>query len=137
MAELSRPGAWQSYYDAVFPFAPLVVGGVIYALMHPSDSALSRILRARLLRKTGELSFGVYLVHIPMLMAFGSWVGYGQWQYCASIAATFAAAAVLSVLIEKPGMAFGRDLGQWLLAGAGLKARRGISAERESELLTG
>src|SRR6202453_3807693 len=27
MAELARPGAWISYYDAVFPIAPLVVGG--------------------------------------------------------------------------------------------------------------
>jgi peptidoglycan/LPS O-acetylase OafA/YrhL len=137
MTDLSRPEAWQSYYDAVFPFAPLVVGGVIYALLHPSDSALSRILRARLLRRTGELSFGVYLVHIPMLMAFESRFGYGQWQFLASIAATFAAAAALSVLIEKPGMAFGRDLGQWLLADAGRKRAEGSLPEREGELLTG
>ncbi len=43
MSELARPGAWQSYYDAVFPFAPLAVGAVIYGLLHPSDSPLSRI----------------------------------------------------------------------------------------------
>ena len=42
MAELARPGAWQSYYDAVFPIAPVVVVGVIYGLLHPSDSPLSR-----------------------------------------------------------------------------------------------
>ena len=47
MAELARPGAWQSYYDAVFPIAPVVVGGVIYGLLHPSDSPLSRIMRTR------------------------------------------------------------------------------------------
>ena len=39
MAEMAAPGAWQSYYDAVFPFAPLVVGGIVYGLLHPSESA--------------------------------------------------------------------------------------------------
>jgi peptidoglycan/LPS O-acetylase OafA/YrhL len=121
MAELARPGAWQSYYDAVFPFAPLVVGGLIYGLLHPSHSLLSRIMRSQVLRKTGELSFGVYLVHIPMILFFGSRIGYGQWQFCASIAATFAAAAVLSALIERPGIALGRDLGGRILAGESLK----------------
>ena len=121
MAELARPGAWQSYYDAVFPVAPLVVGGIIYGLLHPSDSPLSRIMRTRVLRKIGELSFGVYLVHIPMIMFFGSRFGYGQWQFCASIAVTFAAAAALSALIERPGIAFGRELGRWVLAGARVK----------------
>ena len=121
MAELARPGAWQSYYDAVFPVAPLVVGGIIYGLLHPSDSPLSRIMRTRVLRKIGELSFGVYLVHIPMIMFFGSRFGYGQWQFCASIAVTFAAAAALSALIERPGIAFGRDLSRWVLAGARVK----------------
>ena len=121
MAELARPGAWQSYYDAVFPVAPLVVGGIIYGLLHPSDSPLSRIMRTRVLHKTGELSFGVYLVHIPMIVLFGSRYGYGQRQFCASIAATFAAAATLSALIERPGIAFGRELGRWILAGAKVK----------------
>jgi len=117
MAELARPGAWLSYYDVVFPIAPLVVGSVIYGLLHPSDSPLSRIMRTRVLRKTGELSFGVYLVHIPMVVFLGSQFGYGQWQFCASIAATFGVAAVLSALIERPGIALGRDLGRWILTG--------------------
>jgi peptidoglycan/LPS O-acetylase OafA/YrhL len=125
MAALARPGAWQSYYDAVFPFAPLVVGGVIYGLLHPADSLLSRIMRTAALRKTGELSFGVYLVHIPMIVFFGSRFGYGPWQFCGSIAATFAAAAVLSALIERPGIAFGRELGRLLVAGARVKSAAG------------
>jgi peptidoglycan/LPS O-acetylase OafA/YrhL len=121
IAELARPGAWQSYYDAVFPVAPLVVAGIVYGLLHPSDSPLSRIMRMRGLRTTGELSFGVYLVHIPMIVVFGSRYGFGPWQFCASIAATFAAAAVLSALIERPGIAFGRDIGRWALAPARVK----------------
>ena len=137
MAELARPGAWISYYDAVFPIAPLVVGGVIYGLLHPSASPLSRIMRTRGLRKIGELSFGVYLVHIPMVVFFGSRFGYGQWQFCASIAATFAAAAVLSALIERPGIAFGRDLGGWILAGPKVKPDRPIAVERQFDLSRG
>jgi peptidoglycan/LPS O-acetylase OafA/YrhL len=121
MAELARPGAWQSYYDVVFPVAPLVVGGVIYGLLHPSDSPLSRIMQTRVLRKAGELSFGVYLVHIPTIVLFGSRYGYGPLQFCASIAASFAAAAALSALIERPGIAFGRDLGRWILASPKVK----------------
>ena len=116
MAEMAAPGAWQSYYDAVFPFAPLVVGGIVYGLLHPSESLLSRVMQGGLLRKTGELSFGVYLVHMPMMVLFGSRYGYGPLQFCAAIAATFGAAAVLSALIERPGIAFGRKLGHWLLA---------------------
>jgi peptidoglycan/LPS O-acetylase OafA/YrhL len=68
-------------------------------------------MQARVLRKAGELSFGVYLVHIPTIVLFGSRYGYAPLQFCASIAASFAAAAALSALIERPGIAFGRDLG--------------------------
>jgi peptidoglycan/LPS O-acetylase OafA/YrhL len=118
MAELAAPGAWQSYYDAVFPFAPLVVGGIVYGLLHPAQSLLSRVMRVGLVRKTGELSFGVYLVHMPMIVFFGSRFGYGPLQFCAAIAATFGAAALLSALIERPGIGFGRKLGHWLLARA-------------------
>jgi peptidoglycan/LPS O-acetylase OafA/YrhL len=132
MAEMAAPGAWQSYYDAVFPFAPLVVGGIIYGLLHPSESLLSRIMQVGLLRKAGELSFGVYLVHIPMLILIGSRHGFGPLQFCAAIAATFAAAAALSALIERPAIAFGRKLGHRLLAGAAAKpavpSLRGVSA---------
>jgi peptidoglycan/LPS O-acetylase OafA/YrhL len=73
-------------------------------------------MRIGLLRKTGELSFGVYLVHVPMIVLFGSRYGFGPLQFLAAIAATFAAAAVLSALIEKPAIAFGREFGYWLLA---------------------
>lgn len=116
MAEMAAPGAWQSYYDAVFPFAPFVVGGIVYGFLHPSDSALSLAMRVGLLRKTGELSFGVYLVHVPIIVRFGSRYGFGPLQFLAAIAATFAAAALLSALVEKPAIAFGRELGYWLLA---------------------
>ena len=116
MAEMAAPGAWQSYYDALFPFAPLVVGGIVYGLLHPSESILSRVMQVGLLRKTGELSFGVYLVHMPMIVLIGSRYGFGPLQFSAAIAATFAAAAALSALIEKPAIALGRDFGYWLLA---------------------
>lgn len=93
-------------------------------------------MRTAALRKTGELSFGVYLVHIPMVTLFESRFGYGQWQFCASIAATFAAAAVLSALIERPGIALGRDLGRWVLTGAGNEARLGVEVLLDALSLT-
>jgi peptidoglycan/LPS O-acetylase OafA/YrhL len=115
MAEIAAPGAWQSYYDAVFPFAPLITGGIVYGLLYPSDSVLSRVMQSRFLRKTGELSFGVYLLHIPMITLIGSRYDVGPLQFSAAIAATFAAAAALSALVEKPAIAFGRELGLWVL----------------------
>jgi len=106
------PAAWRAYYDGVFPFAPLVVSGVVYGILHPGESWLSRIMRASLLRRSGELSFGVYLVHMPMIDLFGSRFGYGQPAF--AIAATFALAAVLSRIIENPATAFGRRIGMAL-----------------------
>ncbi len=128
MAELAAPGAWQSYYDVVFPVAPLVVGGIAYGLLHPAESLLSRVMRIGLLHRIGEVSFGVYLVHIPMIVLFGSRYGYGDGQFCASIAATFAAAAALSAIVEKPGIAFGRGLGHWVLDRA--KAKPAVQSPR-------
>ena len=52
MAEMAAPGDWQSYYDAVFPFAPLVVGGIVYGLLHPVESILSRVMQLAPLRST-------------------------------------------------------------------------------------
>jgi peptidoglycan/LPS O-acetylase OafA/YrhL len=119
MAELASPGAWQSYYDWVFPVAPLVVAGVVYGLLHPSESLLSRVMRIGLLHRTGVLSYGVYLLHMPMIFLLGSMNG--EWRFCAAIAATFAAAAGLSAFIEKPGIAFGRALGHWVVDCANAK----------------
>ena len=51
MAELAAPGAWQSYYDVVFPVAPLVVGAIVYGLLHPAESLLSRVMRIGLLHR--------------------------------------------------------------------------------------
>jgi peptidoglycan/LPS O-acetylase OafA/YrhL len=134
MAEMAAPGAWQSYYDAVFPFAPLFVGGIVYGLLHPADSMVSRLMHISLLRKTGELSFGVYLVHMPMIVLIGSRYGFGPLLFSAAIAAAFAAAAALSALIEKPAIASGHKLGNWVLACAAIRPAaaklRGAGASR-------
>jgi peptidoglycan/LPS O-acetylase OafA/YrhL len=115
MSELSDPAAWQAYYDGIFPFAPLLVGGVVYGILHPGETWLSRIMRFSLLRRVGELSFGLYLIHMPMIDLFVSTFGTGQPAFAAAIAATFALAAALSRFIEKPAIAFGRQFGQALL----------------------
>jgi peptidoglycan/LPS O-acetylase OafA/YrhL len=128
MAAMAEPGAWQSYYDAVFPFAPLVVGGVVYGLLHPSQSLLSRAMRIPFLHRTGELSFGIYLVHIPMIVLTRSINGYGQWPFLAAIAATIVAARALSVSIERPGMAVGRALGHWIVDREGEARSRFVAA---------
>jgi hypothetical protein len=47
-AKFAAPGAWQSYYDAVFPFAPLVVGGIVYGFC---------ALRNRCCRASGRSDF--------------------------------------------------------------------------------
>ncbi len=117
MSEFSDGAAWQAYYDGVFPFAPLVVGGLVYGILHPG-TWLSRIMRAGLLRRVGELSFGVYLVHMPMIDLFGSRFGYGPPAFAAAFAATFAFAAVLARVVEKPAIAFGRRIAVPFFCGA-------------------
>ena len=118
MSELSDPAAWQGYYDSIFPFAPLVIGGVVYGILHPGETWLSGIMRLSLLRRSGELSFGVYLVHMPMVDLFVSRFGTGRPAFTAAIAATFALAAVLSRAVEKPALAFGRKIGRALHFGS-------------------
>ena len=115
MSEFSDPAAWRAYYDGVFPFAPLVASGVVYGILHPGEICLSRTLRAGFLRRSGELSFGVYLVHEPMIDLFASKFGYGLPAFAAAFAATFAFAAVLARVVEKPAIALGRRIGRALL----------------------
>ncbi|HZZ60082.1 MAG TPA: acyltransferase [Roseiarcus sp.] len=114
MSEFADTLVWQAYYDEIFPFAPLVVAGIVYGILHPGDTWLSRIMRARVLRRSGELSFGVYLVHMPMIDLFGQRLGYGQPALAAAVAATFALAAVLWRVVERPGIGFGRRIGRAL-----------------------
>lgn len=117
MSEFLDRAAWQAHYDGVFPFAPFVVGGLVYGILHPG-TWLSRIMRMGLLRRSGELSFGVYLVHMPMIDLFGSRFGYGPLAFAAAIAATFAFAAVLARVVEKPAIAFGRKIAVPFFCGA-------------------
>jgi peptidoglycan/LPS O-acetylase OafA/YrhL len=116
IAEFTDVNVWAAYYENLFPFAPLVVGGVIYGLLHPSETLLSRAMRIGFLRKFGEWSFGIYLVHVPMLAFINAKFGYGQWQFELAIAATFAAAALLSRFAERPAIAFGREIGRRILS---------------------
>jgi peptidoglycan/LPS O-acetylase OafA/YrhL len=115
MTELNAPTAWRSYYDHIFPFAPIVISGVIYGLLHPAETALSRAMRTRLLRRIGEWSFGVYLIHIPMVIVLRTKFGDGQFSFIISIAATFAIAALLSKYVERPAIRFGRGIGRLVL----------------------
>ena len=71
---------------------------------------------------------------MPMIVLFGSRYGFGPSQFAAAIGATFAAAAVLSALVEKPAIVFGRKLGHWLLArlaaGPAVPLMRPVNANR-------
>ena len=112
MTELKTPAAWRSYYDHIFPFAPIVIGGVVYGLLHPVATAFSRAMQTPLLRRIGQWSFGVYLIHIPTVVLIRSKLGAGQIQFIISIAATFAFAAMLSKYVERPAIALGRAIGR-------------------------
>jgi peptidoglycan/LPS O-acetylase OafA/YrhL len=114
--EFKDLNVWAAYYDNIFPLAPLVIGAIIYGLLHPSETLLSKAMRIGFLRKFGELSFGIYLVHVPMLALINAKFGAGQWQFEVAIAATIATAWVLSKLIEKPAIGLGREIGKRILA---------------------
>ncbi len=126
MTELDDRAAWQAYYDLIFPFAPFLVGGIVYGLLHPSRTLLSTVMRAKFLRRSGDISFGVYLIHIPMIEAFGSRYGYGDPQFLAAAASTLAVASVLSATVERPAIALGREIGR-RLRGSQDSAARGVA----------
>jgi peptidoglycan/LPS O-acetylase OafA/YrhL len=114
VTEFKTVADWVAYYDRVFPVAPIVVGGVIYGLLHPAETWLSKAMRTRFLLKLGEWSFGIYLIHIPMLAFVNAKFGYGQWQFEGAVAATILVAALLSKYVEKPAIALGHAVGRAL-----------------------
>jgi peptidoglycan/LPS O-acetylase OafA/YrhL len=114
MSALQDESAWRAHFDLVVPVAPLVVAGLVYGLLHSDRNLLAKAMRYKPLLKVGDLSFGIYLVHIPMLAWINRTYGYGQWQLEVAFVGTFVAAYVLSRLIEKPAIAFGHEIGREL-----------------------
>jgi peptidoglycan/LPS O-acetylase OafA/YrhL len=116
MSALQDESAWRAHFDVVFPLAPLIVAGIVYGLLHADRNLLAKAMRYKPLLKVGDLSFGIYLVHIPMLAWMNKTFGYGQWQLEVAFIATFIVAFLLSRLIEKPAIAFGHEIGRELSA---------------------
>ena len=109
---LTDPGAWSRFYNHIYPWAPIIVAAMFVELLSPAESALSRFLRLPVLKKIGDVSFGAYLTHMPVLLIIKAHFGAGQWQFFAALVATFAVAMLLHEIIEKPAISAGRAIGR-------------------------
>lgn len=106
-ARVLRPGDWQSSLVAI-SYACLLL-----AVLVAPNGIVSRIFRWAPLRQLGMLCFGVYLIHIPMLLICHAAIGRGR-EYpmlmdglsiaasCAALGLTLALASASWRWLEKP-----------------------------------
>jgi peptidoglycan/LPS O-acetylase OafA/YrhL len=94
---------WYYYALLPFQFLPFAIGIAIARQniqTKPWMIKADKILGNRVLMFLGLISYGVYMVHVPMLGWFGPWVG---------IVATFALATTTYFTFEKGCIQFARD----------------------------
>ncbi|MET0590397.1 MAG: acyltransferase [Naasia sp.] len=87
---------------------------------------VARALSGRLCAWLGRISFSLYLVHVPVLVAVAYLVGDSRWALIAPIAIPLS--LFISVLffrwVEKPSHTLARRTGRWIAAVADVRAGR-------------
>jgi len=122
---LLRPqlsGIWGDLTLALrVPGAVLVVA--VVALWPP----LQRPLSARPLVWLGRVSFSLYLVHFPVVVAFGTMFGPGRWWLGAlvSVPLSLVLAQLMYLWVELPAQRLANVAGRWASTTAGALRRRG------------
>ena len=122
---LLRPqlsGIWGDLTLALrVPGAVLVVA--VVALWPP----LQRPLSARPLVWLGRVSFSLYLVHFPVVVAFGTMFGPGRWWLGAlvSVPLSLVLAQLMYRWVELPAQRLANATGRWASTKAGALPRRG------------
>ena len=106
------------------PFLGFLMPSIIVAAMFVGANVRT-FFSSQLFQWAGRLSFGVYMVHSPVLVAFVGYFGEAAMKgnvalKCCAIFVSFALAFVLHIFIENWGMKIGRS---WVLSNhTGIKA---------------
>ena len=100
----------EAYYDYVFPCIPLLIGLIFAGLLYHEKSLLAAVLKTRLFRTLGFVSFSLYLLHVPILYLWREHVGSGTVQLVMCLAVTIAVSWLCSTLVERSFIQFGKRL---------------------------
>jgi peptidoglycan/LPS O-acetylase OafA/YrhL len=91
-------------YRGGFLLFAIATAAVVAAVIHPSRSPVHALLSVRPVRWVGEISYGLYLWHWPVVVAVtGARTGLSGWTLSAArLGLTFGAAALSFYLLELP-----------------------------------
>jgi peptidoglycan/LPS O-acetylase OafA/YrhL len=87
---------------ALLPFAAFGSAAVILRLAHRSDGVMAWILRRRLFVFAGDISYGIYLWHLPLIILIRPHIENIWVRGAAVFAATFLVAYLSRRLVENP-----------------------------------
>lgn len=118
--------AWINKFHMSFGFAPMIA--VIIFVLVRYQNVISRVLSSKSMLKGGELSYSLYLLHLPIALAFardaanvaGKWVIIANLsRLVLALASIFGAAHIFYRCVEVPVRKFLRDKLVW-----GFKSKR-------------
>jgi peptidoglycan/LPS O-acetylase OafA/YrhL len=82
----------------LYRVAPAVASGLmVFGILY--SPAIQRLLRFKALVFFGKISFGTYLLHLPVIYAIGGWTFVWVYGYSGSYALTFVASYVVSLIV--------------------------------------
>ncbi|KQM81432.1 hypothetical protein ASE68_16855 [Agromyces sp. Leaf222] len=92
----------------------VIVGCMGLVFVSMGSGAARRVLESRSVQWTGRLSFSLYLVHVPLMIAISYAFGWDLWWLAilVSVPLSFALAAAFTKLVEQPAHTLSKGVGR-------------------------